>query len=1006
MDIREFFSLKAAGLLHDPPNKAWIIAQKIKGLYSHEAFAKELAEEVLAKSLVRGALDKLEGKSVREADRFSSSVDRWILNILVEREHGKLPYRKAVKLKNIFDPSYEVSFPSPPSIRKVREFAEELGSLISKVSDEKVLWHLLYTLYEGLWIEKGLPAGPADTRVPAHTVFDHSYATVTLLNWFIDGDEIPRGLLLMIDLAGIQKFIKSSRKLRDLWVSSYLVSCIAWRLAWEFIEELGPDVLLIPTCRHNQFYYHSLLAMLKGRVDEKVVQKVKDLANLMSGYNPDAEVYPRSPIIPATLTLLLPDYDVLRRFDRFKEIQDAEGLKRYVEKLYREIWREIYDKTSSIKAKEEGLPEEVEEYARILKDYSRYGFRSVPPLRLRVVIVDVSDLTCKMFEGSKDNIYLLYDLAFKKLVCEASWEKLLKVDPLTEVDLTTWTEEVYKNKCIGYPKPSRRGFDYCTVCAVVPAAIIVDSERLEPYFSDGERLCPYCLLKRLIGVGGLLEKVVEGLLGKKISERKFKIHFPSVSDVASIEFKEELVEQLKKRDLDPEAREKILEYLKDAISHTIRARSIGKEESMWRPQRDLIDSLEKFEIEPSLKELLKTFCVTNSEALYFGEERFRRIWRRSVGKINDILGKFGRKVSLPRSYYALVRSDGDSIGALISGRITESMNLKLEDYLKNLFEGPAREIICHILEGGEEGIEKAKEIAEKEGIEGKKVEEVEKFVKMLREEEGIPVSVAYHVSLSRALMRAAMRDVKSVESAKGVVVYAGGDDLLALAPISQELRIVRETRRLFGLGSESTIGFDSIKMYQIPCLISVGRSYCVYEAHYMYPMYMVIDRSNTLLDNVAKNSEWVKNGLCKPKDSCVVSYSPRGGEEYAILPFNISPLVREVGQPIWMVEQLLGEIASSRFSSSIIYDFRERGEVIVKLAKIGNFEALSSVIDKVFRDNASGREVVWSKYVKFLSEMMKWRRKTHKHSSGRTTFLGIEILKALGIVRSGLRSGL
>jgi len=1006
MDTRGFYALKAAALLHDPPNKAWIVTGKVKGIGGHEDFARSLAEEALAGTMLKGAIKRLSNRRIKKADRFSSSVDRWLLNILVKGDPKKLEYKEAVKLKNIFDPNREITFASPPDTREVKEFIGNLGSLLRKVKDEKVLWHLLYTLYEALWIEKGLPASPADTRVPTHTVFDHAYATTTILNWFMEGESSPKGLLVMIDLAGVQRFIKSSRKLRDLWVSSYLVSAMAWRIVWDLVEELGPDVLLIPTCRHNPFYYHSLLAMLKGRVDDEVVEKVKSLAKLMSGYDPDRDIYPKSPVIPATLTLLLPSFEALKCFGKFKDIGDAEGLIKRLKDLYKKVWREVYDKVSSMRVEGKYLPKEVEEYAKKLKDCLKYGFRDTPPLHLRVLTVDVADLTRRIAESGED-LYLMYSLAFKKLRCEESWEKNFKLDPLTEVDLTGWTEESYAGKPIGYPKASSRGFDYCTVCGVTPAIVIVDSEEAEPYFSRGERLCPYCLLKRLASMENTLQSVMEVLLGEKVSEKKLKIRFPSLSDTASIEFKEDIVrilETLKKT--ETEAKKRVLEQLKNAISNTIRrAVSVKKEELAWRPQRDLVESLESLEIEPSTKELLKRFCIINAESLYFGGEKFRNVWRKAVKEINKVLRCVKAELGFPRIYYALIKCDGDSIGKLISGKISEATHLKLEDYIKGLFEGPAKEITSYIIDRNrEEAVKKAKS----EGIEKSRVDALEKFIGKLIKEKEVLISVAYHVSLSRALMRASARDLECIEKKKGIAVYAGGDDLLALAPVSQELDIVYKTRRSFSLGSEVVPGFEAIDQYHIPCLLSVGRSYCVYEAHYMYPMYAVIAKSNGLLEHVAKGSKWVKEGLCKRKDSCVIAYSPRGGEETALLSLITSSLIKDVGQPVKTLEELLHDVESGSFSASLVYDIKERFKVMDELARMKQFEILRSVIGKAFQDNSlEARRGDWSRYVEFLSEAMKWRRESlNEQSPEKHTFLGREAVKALGIVRSGLRGEL
>jgi CRISPR-associated protein. len=77
---------------------------------------------------------------------------------------------------------------------------------------------------------------------------------------------MPEGLVIIIDIPGVQEYISASRKLRDLRISSYLISLIAWKTVEKFVDLYGPDILILPTARFNPFFYTYLLGILKKKV--------------------------------------------------------------------------------------------------------------------------------------------------------------------------------------------------------------------------------------------------------------------------------------------------------------------------------------------------------------------------------------------------------------------------------------------------------------------------------------------------------------------------------------------------------------------------------------------------------------------------------------------------------------------------------------------------------------------------------------------------------------------
>jgi CRISPR-associated protein Cmr2 len=112
-----------------------------------------------------------------------------------------------------------------------------------------------------MWLNKGLPVSPADTRVPTHTIFDHLYAATSILN--IAVEDKPSGYLALLDIPGIQSFVGSARKAGDFWAGSWILSRVSWKTAQKLIEKYGPDVLITPSPRLNPYLVQHLVETLK-----------------------------------------------------------------------------------------------------------------------------------------------------------------------------------------------------------------------------------------------------------------------------------------------------------------------------------------------------------------------------------------------------------------------------------------------------------------------------------------------------------------------------------------------------------------------------------------------------------------------------------------------------------------------------------------------------------------------------------------------------------------------
>lgn len=92
------------------------------------------------------------------------------------------------------------------------------------------------------------PLLPADTRVPDHSIWDHLDLVSAFAGAFTDD---PQGdvALLTVSIGPVQSFIAAARSTSDLWAGSHLLARLAWEAMKPVCEALGPDAILFPRLR-------------------------------------------------------------------------------------------------------------------------------------------------------------------------------------------------------------------------------------------------------------------------------------------------------------------------------------------------------------------------------------------------------------------------------------------------------------------------------------------------------------------------------------------------------------------------------------------------------------------------------------------------------------------------------------------------------------------------------------------------------------------------------------
>jgi len=124
---------------------------------------------------------------------------------------------------------------APLDLRKTLLTYWRFGPDLSEASDNGKLgelWRLL----------------PADTRIPDHSIWDHLDLTSAFAGAFA-ADPNGEAALLALSIGPVQGFIAAARTTSDLWAGSHLLSRLAWEAMRPVCEQLGPDAILFPRLR-------------------------------------------------------------------------------------------------------------------------------------------------------------------------------------------------------------------------------------------------------------------------------------------------------------------------------------------------------------------------------------------------------------------------------------------------------------------------------------------------------------------------------------------------------------------------------------------------------------------------------------------------------------------------------------------------------------------------------------------------------------------------------------
>ena len=557
--------------------------------------------------------------------------------------------------------------------------------------------------------------------------------------------------VLIFTFSPVQGFIEASRRTRDFFTGSYILSWLTFQVMWK-------------------------LKKCNGFNEKDFIYPVPDDQPLWKLFERSKENNEEIDIGNVELLAIanFPNRFVLRlnrKVNKKKLICD-------VKKYFEIAWKEIYDRVfeeflNTVYKVDKEKDEHQKEIKRLREQFDLHVKNYFNPF---VVIVDEVDK--KKYEelfkeggvgelDQDDSYGFTYDFAERILGSRKTFRPYSGL-----VDNYTYKTDDDSNK--------KRGPDGCSVCGE-RKSLAIDWSRLEGnYDFQGDELCGVCLVKRIgyryfeEAIGSKLEPEKRLILfgGYSDAPNVFK-NFPSTREIAGVKFKESVIENwnLLSEQIDRyisdfgKLEKKVRKFIDakgdadDKDEETKKILSVARK--LWLFLTSRTYPIKKFRFDFTDN---RYKFITKDALLFHGEE-----WRNArqyYSKIKDRLesetddGFFQKepeftykvdgkenKLKHRNSYFAIVYADGDHMG---------------------------------------------------------------KWLGLKQEIRGEQLTDEFHREFSRALSKYALMDVPQIVEGEhpGKLVYAGGDDVFAFMHPWDVMPILNELRRSFEnrLGGFTTAG--------------------------------------------------------------------------------------------------------------------------------------------------------------------------------------------------------
>ncbi|NPA99142.1 MAG: hypothetical protein GXO43_07165, partial [Crenarchaeota archaeon] len=692
---------------------------------------------------------------------------------------------------------------------------------------------------------------PADTRVPHHSIFDHLYASATAANMVSKSYKVYSFILVRLSLKYIKDWLSGSRKLSDLWFSSWMIGAWIWYMVEELVDKYGPDILVYPEMRWNQHFSSHLYTVLKDLENhENLKEHVDRVAEKIYWLDKD-HPFPHYAWLPAQVYLVIPvvhdpiGSDETRRNNTL--LAQMHALEKYLIKRYTEFWNKIIG--IIIDNNESGEAGDVIKH--VLEE-----IKDKPPLPMKMTLIGIYHKRDDHERGGLGGIFLRHihiycgendgdcidtvieehDISPEDLIGRIEhvhgWEVLVKL----LYTVAFWLSEIIDRyseprlrppNTIRYiPRNTRGGnWRHCSVCrhgvAVIHAPINQDDYRVfaqqlglnmenpEKIIKPGERLCPYCLFKRLAGT---IEKdtVITKFFPHIKGADDIDVYFPATDDVAGLAHKLGLVETITiiaentERLGGDKILKEILEQVKAIVGKTRNKRILAP----WLLAR-AVENMERALKDKDREDLTKMIVNLVSEPLFdlLDDEEKREKYEKLISilvkalktlksgeasrEIKSLYDDLQEALKRPRTNYAIVYFDADIVSKIMTGLLPQRIGIRDQEYLDTIIYS---ELLGEAVEETMKNAQDQGEIIRYSRILATIAKSIsELLAEILDSDERVPATLltspSYHRAVSNAILHFMYKAATAALILGSLPVYMGGDNGLVIMPSWLPLRI-------------------------------------------------------------------------------------------------------------------------------------------------------------------------------------------------------------------------
>jgi CRISPR-associated protein Cmr2 len=260
---------KLAARIHDPAEKALVLLRdpagheggSIVGIGEDLGFETRMARRRDGSEIKKLKLSAEMERVVRQADHWAAAADR--------AQFTKDENERFVSWAQVrFAEEGEIVNPLSGERYSVEKIGQDVLAAHIKAASENLFKRLIhkdpdgnpdYSLTTLAFWRIGPELGqdlqgvghlwgllPADTRTPDHTIWQHLDFTSALAGAIADGS---RPALLTVAIGPVQEFIAAGRSTSDLWAGSHFLSTLAWQAMQVIAADYGPDAILFPQLR-------------------------------------------------------------------------------------------------------------------------------------------------------------------------------------------------------------------------------------------------------------------------------------------------------------------------------------------------------------------------------------------------------------------------------------------------------------------------------------------------------------------------------------------------------------------------------------------------------------------------------------------------------------------------------------------------------------------------------------------------------------------------------------